>query len=1256
LPINLVSALRLPDGNGGIAETTFKYEDAILHRFGKGFLGFLKQTSSNSITGIRQTLVNELNSTYCVLMPFAQNTLLLSNNSYIGGTSNNYTYVSLGGKRFNVLLTGAYTTNDLQNTFISVGNQYDVYGNNIKSITYFGVPENPAQAVNQIESVYGTYGTWIPSSPVSITNTAVRIIEGESSYVRKTTLSYDNKGNMLIQIIDPGDTKQVTDTYVYNSFGQVVSQNTSATGVDAIVKSIQYDNKGFAVRQYNALGQFEEFTRDGFGRIIKSQDIIGHITEYQYDGFNRVLKTVYPNGIESTSVLVWDIRSGNNSDLSNVSTSYYSLTNTCNSITKAITSPSIQTWFDSFGRDKIQKADVERATYGNRLYDSKGNTRVTTLPYFSGDTPIKTVNTFDDLNRITKTEIDGITPATTFTYTYNLTEGKLSTKIISPQGTTTKIVDATGKLISVTDDGGTVVYSYYSSGDLKSVLLAGQKLETLTYDLQGNKRGLVDKNAGTISYSYDAFGRLMSQTENGKVTTVTYDVVGRMLSKTTSEGITSFEYYSSGAAINKIKKITGLNGNFEQYDYTTDFGRLQKVTKQIGSESFSTQYEYSSIGLQTKVIYPSGYIVKNHYSTKGEMDKLIDNSETKTIWEKISRNANGQYTQCKLGNGLTTTTTYDAYGFYKSFKAGTIWDLQMDFNTGTGNLNYRKDNLLNLTENFTYDNVNRLKSAQVNLLTPLTIDYANNGNITKKSDVGDYTYDATKNNAVSLVSNPQNISSLQQDIQYTSFDKAKCINEGGVHEVTISYGVDDERSKSIVKENGVETLTRYYLSGYEKSVEPNGNKTELTYISSPDGLVAIHVKENGAGGQLYYVYSDHLGTPVVITDSTGSVVYKQSFDAWGRRRNPNTWDYDLTSYTPAQPKWMYRGYTGHEMLPQFALINMNGRIYDPILGRMLSPDNYIQDAGFSQNYNRYSYVWNNPLKYNDPTGKWILDAIAMTVGGGINLALNWNKLSGSPWDKFVKGAEYFAVGAIAGEVALYTGGAALAAAGGTGVAAVVAGGVAAGGAGGLVSGAITGVGNAIIDKKPAGDIFAEGVKGGVLGGVSGMAFGGVGAWISTTPAAQSVGKWLSKVFSKTPKNEWPATEIIAPAKPLTPYNSSFQTIEKLEPILPEKVYYYAAGDLGERDFLSREATIYLTNNPDLTPVSAQIDLALNKIPRFRAEIRTNSANFDPSKIDIIRRVNGNVNGTGGGGWEIIYKGPLPISDSYIKITQIYNNR
>jgi len=103
-----------------------------------------------------------------------------------------------------------------------------------------------------------------------------------------------------------------------------------------------------------------------------------------------------------------------------------------------------------------------------------------------------------------------------------------------------------------------------------------------------------------------------------------------------------------------------------------------------------------------------------------------------------------------------------------------------------------------------------------------------------------------------------------------------------------------------------------------------------------------------------------------VRKSDNSIGYKYSYDAWGRLRNP----VNQTPYTPGNEPNLFlgRGYTGHEHIKCFGLWNMNARLYDPVAGRFLSPDPYVQATTNSQNYNRYSYALNNPLKYVDPSG------------------------------------------------------------------------------------------------------------------------------------------------------------------------------------------------------------------------------------------------------------------------------------------------
>lgn len=191
-----------------------------------------------------------------------------------------------------------------------------------------------------------------------------------------------------------------------------------------------------------------------------------------------------------------------------------------------------------------------------------------------------------------------------------------------------------------------------------------------------------------------------------------------------------------------------------------------------------------------------------------------------------------------------------------------------------------------------------------------------------------------------------------------------------------------------------------------------------TYISGGDGLCAIHVAQNPPllgepEGAFYYTYKDHLGSILKLTNSDVSQEWEQSFDAWGRYRDPNTWEvYDSTPsaggvFDPDvidMPPWFNRGYTGHEHLREFDLINMNGRLYDPIPGRMLSADNYVQEPGNSQSYNRYAYAFNNPLKYTDPNGEFgILAALGVAAAAAavsyfINVARNDGEWNPNNWN------------------------------------------------------------------------------------------------------------------------------------------------------------------------------------------------------------------------------------------------------------------
>jgi RHS repeat-associated protein len=324
---------------------------------------------------------------------------------------------------------------------------------------------------------------------------------------------------------------------------------------------------------------------------------------------------------------------------------------------------------------------------------------------------------------------------------------------------------------------------------------------------------------------------------------------------------------------------------------------------------------------------------------------------------------------------LEITKTFDNFGFpeqteaYNTATMANVFDYTYDFEQTTGNLLSRHDAIATESEAFEYDDdnykLNRLSSITINnALTPdVTIDYTTGGNIQYKTEPGTYYHTGSQPHAVTQVSNENLlVSGNYQEITYNAFNKVSLIQED-YKALHFTYGVDNERRKTVLYDDGDLVETKYYSANYEKIITPAGTR-ELHYISATDGLCAVYIKE-GSTGNLYFACTDYLGSILALANSDGSLAERYSFDAWGRRRDPADWN----SYTLATTDFLIdRGFTGHEHLDAFGLINMNGRLYDPIIGRMLSPDNYVQSSTYAQSFNRYSYCFNNPLKYTDPSG------------------------------------------------------------------------------------------------------------------------------------------------------------------------------------------------------------------------------------------------------------------------------------------------
>jgi RHS repeat-associated protein len=204
---------------------------------------------------------------------------------------------------------------------------------------------------------------------------------------------------------------------------------------------------------------------------------------------------------------------------------------------------------------------------------------------------------------------------------------------------------------------------------------------------------------------------------------------------------------------------------------------------------------------------------------------------------------------------------------------------------------------------------------------------------------------------------------IGRTVVYNASNRPASITQGSV---TLNFAddVDHQRYKQTVMQGSSVTTTRYLDAfGVHTELVVSATTQWNEYLMVGGSMVGVRFLQ-GTSVTLRYFHQDHLGSIAVLTDQNGAVVERDAYDPWGKRRFTNGAD-DPSDSISSQT---IRGFTSQEMLASVGLVHLNGRVYDPFIGRMMSADPIVGDPLSGQSWNRYSYVWNNPLAYTDPTG------------------------------------------------------------------------------------------------------------------------------------------------------------------------------------------------------------------------------------------------------------------------------------------------
>lgn len=833
---------------------------------------------------------------------------------------------------------------------------------------------------------------------------------GNDSFSSKEVFTYNTKGAVSSSKKYGNGTDAITTEYEYYDFGGIKKEKVFTAGITPLVTSYEYDpSKRFVTRTVAPDGLVSTSTVDTYGNVLSNTDGLGRSTFFNYDNWGNATTVTDYLGNKVVTKRSNSTAMGGKYDVT---------------VTGADGSVSI-TSYDVLDRAIQTKGKTlnDKWSITRTEYDVFGNVVRSSQPYYEGENVKWNSTVYDILQRpVLIVDYKGREFKTC--YEQNKVTIEDGHKKMS------KWVDAQGYMIKTQDQGGVILNTYYANGSLKEANYDGI-VTSVFIDGWGNKTKLVDPSAGTYTYAYDNLSRLLkTTTPNGGQTTYVYDALGRTKEEKTVGGREENTNIAIKYGYDEHTKLPNLvSGNYNglQFSYTTSYDKYGRILGKIEDTPkfiYTNTYLYDQLGrveevdinttLKDSGVSSSSKVV-NVYDSNGVLKQQRDGrgGNAIKIWDIQDVMANGSANKVAYGNGFIVENSYSSNEYLSNIRhsrsGSSLVNIGYSYNEKRGTLSTRNDKVFGKNESYTYDDLDRLLTESMNGTLVNEYTYDPRGRITSNTEVGKYNYNSSDYRIQSINFNNKG-SKLVQDrgfavVKYNMFKSPNEVyleKKGRInYEFSILksryaayFGSTDEQSK--------QPIQKYYSADKVVEIVITKEKSQIITYVTGDPYSANYIKiDEIAGGvsssRNYYLHRDNQGSIVAISDSNGNNIEQRYFDAWGNLKGAKVKGVDQTinalGWTPAL--LLDRGYTGHEHLYTVGLIHMNGRIYDPVLRRFLSPDNFVQDNTNTQSYNRYGYVLNNPLLYTDPSGEivpglitalWVGAAIAVGTTAIINIA------------------------------------------------------------------------------------------------------------------------------------------------------------------------------------------------------------------------------------------------------------------------------